>query len=173
MALAKWLGGGGESWPHPHEPPPLLSPWLLLVARELSKLWFSFPEVEALGDALSQKTFSLAAFARRLSWGHLVQGPAELSLARGFWRSGGDRQPCPGSAGLVTLGSLQSSGHQLFHQLPNAEFRKGSGQGAWAVQGWHQHLVAACVHGSAGWGWARTEYLRGTEKKILISWKPI
>lgn len=114
MALAKWLGGGGESWPHPHEPLPLLSPWLSLVARELSNLWFFFPVVEALGDALSQKTFSLAAFARRLSWGHLVQGPAELSLGLGFWRSGGDRQPCPGSPGLVNWGPCSHQGINSF-----------------------------------------------------------
>lgn len=36
-------------------------------ARELRQWWFSFPEVDALGDALSQKVF--AAFARRPWWG--------------------------------------------------------------------------------------------------------
>lgn len=43
---------------------------------------------------------------------------------------------CPSSAGLMTMRSLQ---HQLFHQLPNAEFRKGCGWGAWAALHWHQH----------------------------------
>lgn len=74
MALAKWLGGGGESWPCPHEPPPLhrtFSLWLLLKARELSKQWFSVPEVDALGDAISQKELRLVAFARRLRWGQI------------------------------------------------------------------------------------------------------
>lgn len=36
-------------------------------ARELRQWWFSFPEVDALGDALSQKAY--AVFARRPWWG--------------------------------------------------------------------------------------------------------
>lgn len=60
-------------------------------ARELRQWWFPLPEVDALGDALSQKAF--AAFARWSWWGIWCEDLPKFTLGAGDMEVTGSLAP--------------------------------------------------------------------------------
>lgn len=115
-------------------------------ARELRQWWFSFPELDALGDALSQKVF--AAFARRPWWGIWCKDLPNFAMGAG------DREVtsslAPALLGCCHWGPCSHQDINCSTSFQMQSLGKAVAGDCWLLC-WHQCLLAAvCVALPAG-----------------------